>query len=167
MRSLWNCVIPPGSVLKGSECPFSHSCLLSTGWIADKIAKSERPSWTPWGRSHVPLMSGIRMIHYHKRRNLSLYFKMLPYQFWTAFFLTFYVREINFYLFKSIIILSFPNLTVNQSQLLKEGTKRIRYKGTCCKHGRIGIGHGTGQPSLVYLDLWALHLWVSLWISPY
>ena len=92
-------------------------------------------------------------------------------------FYDFYVREINFF-FQVIIILSFLSLTANQLQPLQEGYWKNKTQGTMLqtKHVYTGIGYGTGQPLLVYPDLWDPSslgfptnlpslTWVSTWID--
>ena len=86
---------------------------LSTGWNADKDKlKLEHPSWTPWCRSHRP-----RKIYYHMREDIWTFgnFKMLPYQFWGACFLTFmWLLFSSHYYFEFSGLYSWPILTTQK-----------------------------------------------------
>lgn len=125
MRCKYSCVTPLGSVFKGTGYPLSHFFLLSTGWNADKITEAWAAILDTMRGSHMP-----RMKHDHERRNLNLeLFQDAVLPVLDCSLLDFYVREINFYLLKVIIIF---DLSVLHSQPIST-TKRVRYKGTCCK----------------------------------
>lgn len=114
------------------------------------------------------------MIYYHKRWNLSLLIisRCCPIIFlWL-------LCERNTFFFQVILILSFLSLTANQLQPLQEGYWKNKTQGTMLqtKHVYTGIGYGTGQPLLVYPDLWDPSslgfptnlpslTWVSTWID--
>lgn len=97
MRCKYSRVTPLESVLKGTGYPLSHSFLPSTGWNTDKIPEAWAAIMDTMRGSHMP-----RMKHYHERRNLNLeLFQDAVLPVLDCSLLDFYVREINFYLFKS------------------------------------------------------------------
>lgn len=133
----------------------------STGWNADKIA------WTlsshPRHREAEATGHGEHSIA-REEIWVSGNFKMLPYQFWAALFLTFmwekYISFSSHYYFEFSHLYSWPVPTTQEGYW----KNMIQEHMLQTKPSYMGNGYGTAQPLLVYPDPWGLCLWVSLWI---
>ena len=163
MGCKWNCVPPSlGNVLKGTGCPLPLPLPFYCLECRQDSLKLEQPSQTPRGGSHRPWIIEYRIA----REEIWVFgnFKMLPYQFWAALFLTFmwekYISFSSHYCYEFSHLYSWPIPTTQEGYW----KNMIQEHMLQTKPSYMGNGYGTGQPLLVYPDPWGLCLWVSLWI---